>query len=132
MEAKELMIGNLIQHFEYMTTVETIKKDVNGQYYIGGHSGHTSIFNVIGAFKPIQLTPELLLNLGFKYRNEYRGDGALFDLEDSDWKKGFCVAKLNGKEGFCSLATGRQQLMFVHQLQNLFYVETWTELKRIE
>jgi hypothetical protein len=128
MEARELRIGNYIQHFDNIIKVDTIKKDP-AYYLVYGYflNGHTSAGNQIDAFTPIPLTKEWLLKFGFKKRE---GNNFCWDLGSFTigWY-GNCYAtwviilqQENNDLRFHS------QIKFIHQLQNLYFALTGEEL----
>ena len=84
---------------------------------------------------PIPIDEQWLLDFGFKYRNECRGEGAILDFKksskDKDWKLGLSIAfeyEKNGGGIFLLGGFGRYHYNFVHQLQNLYFSLTGTEL----
>lgn len=80
--------------------------------------------------KPVPITSELLYSLGFVDRSDHKGDGQIFDLENKDWKKSFCVAKAYGP-GYVHLGTDRVVFDSLHKLENLFFEICGFELKRV-
>jgi hypothetical protein len=89
-------------------------------------------------FIGIELTEDILLKGGFKYRNEHRGLGAILDFENENfdnWKYNLSVAfqhETDKKEiiylHFLQHKT-TNHIKYVHQLQNLYYAFTGVELK---
>jgi len=72
---------------------------------------------------PIPLTPEWLEKFGFEYRNEYRGNGYIFDLPNSKYSCCWFEDK-----GFRLLNLSYTWMPYVHQLQNLYFALTGEEL----
>lgn len=130
-EAKELRIGNLvITGNKDILTVLSICFDRNKGYLINGYEE--------SLFKPIEITPEILEKVGFK-RSEEPYSSNIFNI----YFKTRCFAiasdfllartKLFGVS-FCEqnkmgMIHTLSHIKYVHQLQNLFYSLTQTELK---
>lgn len=128
----ELRIGNLV-HFIF--TNETV--EILG---INAHElNNKSIYNTISfrslnlycesfeTIKPIPLTEEWLLNLGFPLKGFYRLQVTSF-LELC-WKPHDKTLNLQTKKnGF----TENSKVKYVHELQNLYFALTGTELTLIK
>lgn len=117
-----------------------------GNLYLRKHGkGHTiteidleilaNIFNPNGDlalddFDEIPITDELLYRLGFTDRSDHRGDGQIFDLNNKDWKRSFCVARdyIKNGGGYVHMGTDRIKFKYIHQLQSLFFWITGFEL----
>lgn len=88
-------------------------------------------------YNGIPLTEKWLTDFGFRYRNENRGLGSIMDYEDpdkDDWKYNMSVAfqcEKHNKEiiylHFLQHAT-TNHIKYVHQLQNLYFALTGSEL----
>lgn len=126
MEAKELRIGNWILNGineEFQVNGITI------DYFELGQS-------MFGEFKPIPLTEEWLIKFGFdKNINEMQVDGIEMKLQisgydrDGSWFSS-CGTMDGGLVVLC-LCRGNyfsNNIMYVHQLQNVFFALTGEEL----
>lgn len=131
MEANELRIGNLIEYFypheeEWGTLSVSIEdlEDVHKE-----------------SFRPIPLTEDWLLKMGFEYRNENKGIGAILDLkkhpentEVAEWKFHKSVAfvhdKNDEKDVYVTMLSHptAYKIYYIHQLQNLYFALTGKEL----
>jgi hypothetical protein len=106
MEAKELRIGNIVK---YENTV----------YLHGGKI--TEVDNIIQGetdyYEPIPLTEDWLLKFGFEKTSlhYFRKAGVLIQAEDNCYE--------------CYLGSVVAKLEYVHQLQNLYFALTGTELE---
>lgn len=127
MEIKELRIGNPVEYKDYGKSI-LMSINANGFCKVTPLNFVGEIGCTIDELKPIPITPELLYQLGFKDRSEHRGDGAIFDLENKDWKRSFCVAKSYNKDGFTHLGTDRVNILWLHQLENIFFAMVGLEL----
>jgi hypothetical protein len=107
MEATELRIGNLVQWSDE-TQIVPITITRLGNFSVGMES-----------IKPIPLTEEWLLNFGFEkyHSNMFVKEGRL----TVNWY-------LLHEYYFISFNHKRVELKYVHQLQNLYYSLTGTEL----
>ena len=119
MKASELRIGNYVYH-------EVWKNDIP-----------LGIFNIanfeagLESIKPIPLTEEWLLRFGFELKEEFYQEGLLdtfmfhkdniVDVEFSDNHK-----KLYWYDNYSSIY--HQDILYVHQLQNLYFALTGEEL----
>lgn len=112
MEAKELRIGNLIEYFypheeEWGTLSVSIEdlEDVHKE-----------------SFRPIPLTEDWLLKMGFSNQNFYWScideNFEIAELKNNEW-----IHSING----CEYTDGKT-FKYVHQLQNLYFALTNTEL----
>ena len=137
LEVKDLRIGNLFNHFEDgILLIEEIKKDSDGfeGYYAVFRNGSTKCH--VNYLTPIELTEEWLLRFGFEvdddlgdqiyYQipNQKNGYGICFDHDDIAFYKFYG----NGGENVHTLIHDEEHLQYVHQLQNLYYALTQTEL----
>ena len=116
--AKELRIGNLIGFGEKYFQVHEIQEKC---FYVLGEKG-IELKNTVAELKPIQLTEEWLQKLGFK-QNKF---DKVFEVEncqieiyffDNDIKCTVCVDSVINKK-----------IEYVHQLQNLYFALTGSEL----
>ena len=126
MEAKELRIGN---YYEWTENVE--EKDAFLQ--IDDFHSLLAIGENFQYFKPIPLTEEWLLKFGFDNRLLKKiGDSDLYlqgDNADSLKEYGVYLSTDIG-DGLCSEPnTFIEGFFYVHQLQNLYFALTQTELK---
>jgi hypothetical protein len=136
MEARELRIGNYLQIddlkglAEVCTVSNMINNSISAWYYQEGKNRR--LFQCIERFKPIPLTEEWLLKLGFD--NDYKPNYIGIDVKTSncttdfvltkpfsmgEWQKTFCYDLVQNR--FCAIE-------FVHELQNLFFALTGQEL----
>ena len=126
MEAKELRIGN---YYEWTENVE--EKDAFLQ--VDDFYSLLAIGENFQYFKPIPLTEEWLLKFGFDNRLLKKiGDSDLYlqgDNADSLKEYGVYLSTDIG-DGLCSEPnTFIEGFFYVHQLQNLYFALTQTELK---
>ena len=118
LDAKDLRIGNLFNHFEDgILPIEEIKKDSDGfeGYYAVFRNG--SIKCHVSYLAPIELTEEWLLRFGLTKHNGY----------PYKFLDGFI--KIRNGEYFFKYHNLDIKLNYVHNLQNLHYILTQTELK---
>jgi len=118
LDAKDLRIGNLIKWIS-TNTVEVVQ-EINscGKYHL--------INNVqITDAEPIELTEEWLLRFGFE-RHEL--DNWFYLKIINDWTR----LNININGSVCELSISNHgaviNVAYVHQLQNLYYALTQTEL----
>lgn len=117
LDAKDLRIGNLFNHFEDgILPIEEIKKDSDGfqGYYAVFRNGSTKCH--VSYLIPIELTEEWLLRFGLTKHNGY----------PYKFLDGFI--KIRNGEYFFKYHNLDIKLNYVHNLQNLHYVITQTEL----
>jgi hypothetical protein len=107
MEAKDLRIGNWIKRPNYKNPYQ-----VNKSSFIGWKMNY---------YKPIELTEEWLLKLGFK-------SDPYHDLYYANKPDGFFNIDINKTRGRLELHYKHIELKYVHQLQNLFFALTGEEL----
>lgn len=111
-KAEELRIGNWV-----MNDANYFEFDVD-------------CFNQINSIQPIPLTEEWLLNFGFNYRNEHRGEGCIMDLKGEKYKSASVAIPYKSQEGrLIYMTVWSAPINYVHQLQNLYYAITGEELK---
>ena len=117
LEVKDLRIGNLFNHFEDgILPIEEIKKDSDGfeGYYAVFRNGSTKCH--VNYLTPIELTEEWLLRFGLTKHNGY----------PYKFLDGFI--KIRNGEYFFKYHNLDIKLNYVHNLQNLHYILTQTEL----
>jgi len=135
--AQELRIGNLVQIVKYW-------KDFYDENYFIPKEINLDDLRAINNFKdiakPIPLTEEWLLKFGFEINDdlgdeiyyqipeEKNGYGICFDHNDITFYKYYG----NGAENVHTLIYDEKHLQSVHQLQNLYFSLTNTELKLIK
>ena len=120
LDAKDLRIGNLFNHFEDgILPIEEIKKDSDGfeGYYAVFRNGFTK--SHVSYLTPIELTEEWLLRFGFEVKSASV-------IHNYSYNIGFFVLT-NGLRN--NISYDGYEIVYVHQLQNLFYSLTNTELK---
>lgn len=117
MNASELRIGNFVQHkcgAHYKISAYDIVDVADGTFYI----------------KPIPLTEEWLLRLGFIKPDRYMSGGFMID----GYEDGFFVSSGFNFCQFClidQMVDTRyisDNIKYVHQLQNLYFALTGEEL----
>lgn len=116
MEANELRIGNYIQKNGLKATVEIINGEVDEIYYLGDDFYYS---DSIDDLRPIPLNEEWLLNFGFEMY-EFDNKANQFRLKDR---------LIVYREGCLHDYGTSVKLEFVHQLQNLYFFLTNTELQ---
>lgn len=136
MEAKELRIGNLVK-YSLSNIPQEIKSVINvhGEYIVSFQNSEFS--NTIDKIKPIPLTEEFLLKLGFErggynllevwHPNNPRFSmvGYLGAKDDDDFLGWNYDSSGNSEEEW---AKSRIDIKYIHQLQNLYFALTGEEL----
>lgn len=131
MKANELRIGNLIELPSFNGTGENIVADLN--YHIFACNAtcirDAEYYGKDWAGRAIELTPEILIEVGFTERSNSHGTyyhikhkefgGYAYDLD----KKCISTDYPAACNGFCSL-----DIEYLHQLQNLYFALTGEEL----
>lgn len=118
MDAKELRLGNLVQTFQGVYKVTSIKEN---EIYICPFLTEEPFVIFINSVNPIPLTEKFLLKLGFSNIQDDR-----FYHEDFD--RLYCNIS-NPLIKYLGNANGiLKETNFVHELQNLFYAITSKEL----
>lgn len=129
MDCKELRIGNYIRQvkthngFEWdkIRTVAAINKEgyLSVNVLEPNERGVTLSKLKIDKFSPIPLTEEWLVKFGFKKLPTY-----------NQYQKGECFINIdyNKKMLFIYNGANKSELHYVHQLQNLYFALTGTEL----
>lgn len=125
MNANELRIGNLV----YDTCRELNKLIVKSDFMSLDYRIE------IGMIKPILLTPDVLKKLGFidKFSSNLRTDNIYFEKKyfvSNDKIFWFKLEKILNENGYFShnLNIKRLKILYVHQLQNLYFALTGEEL----
>ena len=124
LDAKDLRIGNLILvHNHYVATIERIGKDIGVKTY--GEKISQIDYIELQYLTPIELTDEWLLRFGFE-RHEL--DNWFYLKIINDWTR----LNININGSVCELSISNHgaviNVTYVHQLQNLYYALTQTEL----
>ena len=115
LDAKDLRIGNLILvHNHYVATIERIGKDIGVKTY--GEKISQIDYIELQYLTPIELTDEWLLRFGLIKDNGY----------PYKFLDGFI--KMRNGEYFFKYHNLDIKLNYVHNLQNLHYIFTQTEL----
>ena len=122
-QANELRVGNLLEVLHPYTkewSIEPVKGKTIRNFE--ENSEHPLIIN---NFKPIQLTEELLLRMGFEKATENAGNLICFKKSGK-----YTIAKwINNKWQFwINTVDLYNSPQYVHELQNLYYSLTKTEL----
>lgn len=124
MEAKNLRIGNIVRSkINGISKVEQIGSSINSEY-VGGRSLEGNYWE--SSYLPVEITEQWLL------RFSYKKDGPEFKINDNDR---FSIYKPNGYDHFVfcdGLSVLTEKIKYVHQLQNLFFALTGTELEMKE
>lgn len=116
MEAKNYRIGNYINYVTFSKTERVkVTSELISELDINSGSGSHRLYH------PVRLNDDLLKNLGFKYNTKFmvfeNGDVYL----DSDYKSTPTYTfELNGLE---------TKIKYIHEIQNLFFALTGTELE---
>lgn len=122
MKASELRIGNKVDLYGSTATIQ-------GQDFVNHYTTDDRNFD---RFKPILLTEEWLLKLGFKV--EYCDDGTPYYTKDLSESKYCSLSIMSSDEnGFMEITLfpyGQWfRYRYVHQLQNLYFALTGKELE---
>jgi len=134
MKATELRIGNYVKwKTEDVTTFEIINYITSQTIGLESDIDFDTL-TPIELFKPIPLTEEWLLKFGFErqLKMKWAGDGwihpnsILFDLYKKNKYMGYYQAGRHTKDFFYAVSI---EIMFVHQLQNLYFALTGEELE---
>lgn len=116
MEAKELRIGNLINHFGLDTIFEVTPTEINCAVEMEGHFSMT--------FEGIPITEEWLLKFGFVHHHDTPHPNRVF-------RKNYVEGFFDLEEVISFFYGGNftsVELKYVHQLQNLYFSLTGEEL----
>lgn len=128
--ANELRIGNLIKRDDHILRVVQIKETQMFRVeYVDKSISSNHMFLDHNSAEPIPLTDEILLKCGFifdKDNEDYNLNGITLDDRNTDkWSK-----YINKDEfGIWYLNSYLRDIKYLHQLQNLFYSITDTELE---
>jgi hypothetical protein len=114
MKAQEFRIGNLV----YGKKIETVRGIIDGYVWFNDEANlHIELC------QPIPLTKEWLLKFGFeKQIDDYYYFYCYYASFDADLPMWF------GQEGCCQKETIKENIKYVHQLQNLWFGLTGEEL----
>lgn len=137
MKENELRIGNLVQSYADIITVEYVDKR-----FIKGVFNRVDIYNTSIAVKnvnPIPLTEEWLLKFGFEkveYSDERHGFGNEYNLKVNEdmffnYSDDFSLCIYRSKESMkneIGIIPEWDAIKHVHQLQNLYYSLTGKEI----
>ena len=142
MKASDLRVGNLI--YWNIPEKENIIHVVAGIRNKTPQTTPISLGESIDDYKPIQLTEEWLVRFGFNKEEIQisKGHGFFYSMNYMDYKYSFSFAEFRGDWGFYHSYTDATDdkdnnrfdfiscgIKYVHQLQNLFYALTNTELQ---
>lgn len=122
-DARELMIGNYLIPSEPEHGKKPFRIDAGDILQIRKGMQHYQ-------YEPIPLTPEILIACGFKMRNEKKQD----DYYHNYWlPNNYCISHcVHGTdihdEGKFYCGKSEVEVKTLHQLQNLYYALTQTEL----
>lgn len=134
MKASELRIGNLTEYFIKDNLDERKEWWEVNTLDINDISDIDRLGFELAGYRPIPITEECLLKFGFVIRNKhyslnYGGESmryAFFDIPRNKF-----ILYFHGKFGF-NCEEGRKNedycIVYVHQLQNLYFALTGTEL----
>jgi hypothetical protein len=132
MEAKELRINNYYLSTKFNCSVKCSIEDFYN--LCADCQGAELDSDIIGyVFKPIPLTEEWLLKFGFEYTKKYKGyilgNMIVFKVHkhamSDDW---FYEIEYSAHGGIEERTNIIKRYDYVHQLQNLFFALTGTEL----
>lgn len=126
MKANELRIGNLIYANGLVFRVIRIDEDGMEAAPLDLDEWKNSPEQWKNDFKPIPLTEEWLVKFGFEwsiFHQAYHKTGFLFDV-NARYDGGYY---LHGCRNSASIIM--PEILFVHQLQNLYFALTGTELE---
>jgi len=127
MEVRELRIGNWVSHWGDSCMVKEIKHE-NTSFYLycaDTLNDLVNVGNVIDAFKPIPLTPEILEKAGF----EKKDMGIVWQYGKRGRNFWFLILHDPKFEHFCFDSPHHTHFFkYVHQLQNLIFALTGEEL----
>jgi hypothetical protein len=129
MKARELRIGNFIDYEKTTHIVQSLDRWHINSYWIKDVEGEELYRHPISQTEPIPLTEEWLLKLGFEFdvKIEYAiGIESVRYYKLNSIKIG--IEESGKMEWYHSYQQAIVKLRYVHQLQNLFYSLTGTEL----
>lgn len=121
---REFRIGNLVNyngnHNEIGIVSEILKNDLtNVSPYKIGINHRVDIRYDIDKLKPIQLTEDWLLSFGFKNHENY------FWYKKENVFSNMLSVGIQNKDGVITII---ENIRYLHQLQNLYYIFTGSEL----
>lgn len=120
MKVQDLRVGNLLTYNnKYFKVLEIYQEKIKSQ----SNKGIVE-FN-LSELKPIPLTEEILIELGFKKKGDFFFD---WYLAIEHFRYGVYIITYDENPKFVS-RVGRHGFKHVHQLQNLYYSLTNKELK---
>ena len=127
MKAKELRIGNYINHGTELIKVESIHTSKDDALI--NFDWEWNYFTSIVHCQPIPLTEKWLKKLGFKYSEERASMSNGFE----EWENnGIYIGPLDN-DNYISEALDQgginQPIKYIHQLQNLYFALTGNELE---
>ncbi len=150
MEANELRIGNYIcrQSEDDGEVVDTFEPEqiigVGPAYYGEGYVAYFAVkegqshAENLRLFNPVKITPEWLIKLGFNITWSGQGDGTTlaiegkaFNIHTHDASKGYVFAREYSRDGntkWNHIGYPSTRLIYIHQLQNLYFALTGEEL----
>lgn len=136
MEAKELRIGNYINQGEQLGELPLNAYQIY-QFSLGGFISSNNIPTYYHYWKPVPLTEEWLVKFGFKKELSSSKDYFNFILNDdyrvyeNDGSWNISLVFLGGYDGDTTEPSSHyfiKELLYVHQLQNLYFALTGNEL----
>lgn len=125
MKTKELRIGNLLDHSGEIAEVSSLHSDDTLRIFSKDKKTTYGCF-AARIFKPIKLTEDILLKCGFEKK-----DSNYFEYPYGTQSR-YIMTGLNfGTTELCSgsISTALFETKYLHQLQNLYFTLTQTELK---
>ena len=124
MTANELRIGNYI--FDALDGLCIVRGLTRRGIWIRGGSGPATE----DAFKPIKLNQEWIEKFGFKYHDGFRDSfyNEAIEIYGDPFEKGYQVEAMFGNHWPPEL-NRKLVIEYVHQLQNLYFALTGTELQ---
>ena len=117
MKVSELRIGNYVNRLGYPEQIKSISISEGNRGYVSVESSGVITHNQI---EPIPLTDEWLISLGFEMSSTgFIEKGRLLYHKEYGWK-----ILENWVKGWVGVA----EILYVHQLQNIYYALTGKEL----
>lgn len=123
-QPNELRIGNLVMtEDKELGYVHEIKQEFNDDPYDITLKDENGLFLdfMIEELKPIPITEDILLRLGFdKYKSSWR-------MNKTVYAKDFCEVYFGEKDIYVGFSP-EVEIKYVHELQNFFFAHTKKEL----
>jgi len=137
LKSRDLRVGNTLQYHESVCMVLSILRDEKVELgYFTDSVGFVRDLNGEDAPKAIQLTEEVLLNRGSAHEEAFtyeRGIDWFFSPDYNDNLDSFKIFELPGSLGTYGVINVNGfgiELKYLHELENLFFDLTKTELTK--